>query len=222
MNTDEPATLELVMARLADGDLAYTVTLAQGWYCPIARLVRNQLIEMGRHDLAGQADEVDGLVIDACFVIADRARGWRPGGASPWYWARRAIRAHIARSIGHRTVEFDDVAHDRGDAREPLALELIDLVERDERFATFDDALRACTGDRNRRIVIEYLEQQTAGDPSPAHTVGQMFDLSPPAVRQVCSRTLRKVRALLDTHASEPNPDGPDDRPVVMQGPRAA
>ena len=74
----------------------------------------------------------------------------------------------------------------------------------------------------NRRIVIEYLEQQAAGDPSPAHTVGQVFDLTPAAVRQVCSRTLRKVRALLDAASCEPHPDGTDDRPVMMQGPRAA
>jgi DNA-directed RNA polymerase specialized sigma24 family protein len=186
------------------------VTLARGWYTPIARLVRNQLIEMGRHDLAGQADEVDGLVIDACFAIADRASGWRPGGASPWYWARRAIRADIARSIGHRTVEFDDVLHDCSHAPEPLTPELSELIERDPRFATFDNALRTCTSERNRRIVIEYLEQQAAGDPSPAHTVGQMFDVSPPAVRQVCSRALRKVRALVDR------------QPTSTEGPRAA
>ena len=43
METDEPAQLDRVMARLADGDLAYAVTLAKEWQAPIARLVRTLL-----------------------------------------------------------------------------------------------------------------------------------------------------------------------------------
>ena len=65
MTTDEPAQLDFVMARLADGDMAYVFTLEQGWHGPIARMVRTLLREMGRRDLAGDRDEVAGLVIDA-------------------------------------------------------------------------------------------------------------------------------------------------------------
>ena len=112
MEIDEPAQLDRVMARLADGDMAYPVTLAKEWQAPIARLVRTLLREMGRSDLARDRDEVTGLVFDACLVIADRAGGWRAGGAPPWVWARFAIRAEVARSIGHRCVELDDHRHD--------------------------------------------------------------------------------------------------------------
>jgi hypothetical protein len=101
METDDPATLDHVMARLAAGDLAYAVTLAQGWCRPIGLLVTTLLTE------------------------------------------------------------------------------------------------------RDRRIVVEYLQQQAAGDPSPSHTVGRMFELAPATVRQVCSRALRKVRAVL---GGDPSP----------------
>ena len=202
METDEPASLEHVMARLAAGDQAYTFTLASRWYAPIARLVRSQLTEMGRADLARQRDEVDGLVIDACFVIADRAGGWRPGGASPWGWAKRAIRASIARSIGHRCVELDDGSHDRGEPPPVDLAEYHEVVANDERFASFDEVLRACANERDQHIVIEYLQQQAAGDPSPSHTVAALFGLTPATVRQVNSRTMRKIRALLGSDAS--------------------
>jgi hypothetical protein len=201
MESDEPANLEQVMARLAAGDLAYVVTLAQGWYRPIASLVRRLLREMGRPDLARQPDEVDGLVIDACFAIAARAGGWRPGNASPWHWARRAIRAELARVIGHRCTELDEHV---GDRREPVAIDGVDydvLVVADPRFASFDEVLRSCTSERDRRIVVEYLQQQAAGDPSPSHTVGRMFALAPATVRQVHSRAMRKVRSVLDDDA---------------------
>ena len=54
METDDPAQLDHVMAQLAGGDLAFAVTLANGWHAPIARLVRTLLREMGRPDLAGR------------------------------------------------------------------------------------------------------------------------------------------------------------------------
>jgi len=206
------------MARLAAGDLAFVFVLATVWRRPIERLVRTLLCEMGRVDLAHNRDEVDGLVIDACLVIADRAGGWRPGAAAPWLWARLAIRAEVARSIGHRCVELDDrdgghgLDHDH-DTGQPVTGEAVDydeLVARDPRFASFDDVLRECTSDRDRRVVVEYLQQQSAGDPSPSHTVGQMFDLTPATVRQVCSRALRKVRRVLG------------DEPPPSEGSRAA
>lgn len=210
MELDEPAQLDRVMARLAGGDLAYAVTLENGWRGPIARLVRTLLREMGRRDLARDRDEVTGLVFDACFVIADRAGGWRPGGAPPWVWARFAIRAEIARSIGHRCIELDDHRHDEC---HPAPVDIADydeLVGRDPRFASFDEVLRQCTSERDRRIVVEYLQQQAGGDPSPAHTVGHMFGLEPAAVRQAFSRAMRKVRKLLG------------DDPPPSEGSRAA
>jgi hypothetical protein len=210
METDDPATLDRVMARLADGDVAYAVTLAEGWYRPIARLVRALLLAMGRRDLADDRDEVAGLVLDACFVIADRAGGWRPGGAPPWVWAQFAIRAAVARSIGHRCVELDDRCHDQGPPAPVDTIDYDELVRRDARFASFDDVLREHTSERDRRIVVEYLQQQAAGDPSPANTVGPMFGLAPAAVRQVCSRALRKVRRVLG------------DEPPPSEGSRAA
>jgi len=211
METDEPAQLDHVMARLAAGDLAYAVALADRWQRPIGRLVRNVLREMGRRDLADDRDEVAGHVMDACFVIADRAAGWRPGGAAPWYWARAAIRAQIGRTIGHRCVDLSDHELDDPPRSSPVdAVEYDELVQRNPRFASFDDVLRSCTSERDCRIVIEYLQQQAAGDPSPSHTVGQMFGVAPATARQAFSRAMRRVRKVLG------------DEPPPSQGSRAA
>src|SRR5438067_662844 len=172
METDDPAQLDHVMAHLAGGDLAFAITLANGWHAPIARLVRTLLREMGRSDLARDREEVEGHVIDACFVIG----------------------AEVARSFGHRCVELDDGQYD---GCPPAPVDMVDydeLVERNPRFASFDDVLRECTSERDRRIVVEHLQQQAAGDPSPSHTVGQMFDLAPATARQGISRAMRKVR----------------------------
>jgi hypothetical protein len=165
---------------------------------------------MGRSDLARDRDEVTGLVFDACFVIADRASGWRPGAAPPWVWARFAIRAEIARAIGHRCVELDDHRHDDCPPSPVDMADYDELVERDPRFASFDEVLRECTSERDRGIVVEYLQQQAGGDPSPAHTVGAMFGLEPPAVRKAFSRAMQKVRRLLG------------DEPPPSEGSRAA
>jgi len=211
MVRDDSAPLDHVMARLAAGDLAYAVTLANGWHPQIARLVGNLLREMGCRDLAADRDEVAGHVIDACFVIADRARGWRPGGAAPWYWARAAIRAQIGRTIGHRCVALAEDQHDEPQPPvSPPVVEYDELVAGNARFASFDEVLRACTSERDRRIVIEYLQQQAAGDPSPSHTVGQMFGLTPATARQVFSRAMRRVRRVLG------------DEPPPSEGSRAA
>ena len=45
-----------------------------------------------------------------------------------------------------------------------------------------------------------------AGDPSPSQTVAELFGVTPTTVRQVSSRTLRKVRAVL----------GADRSPIVL------
>ena len=198
METDEPA-----QTRPSDGPPRHWRPGLRGHPCQgVATadrcLVRTLLCEMGRRDLAGERDEVSGLVLDACFVIADRAGGWRPGGAPPWMWARFAIRAEVTRSIGHRCVELDDHRHDECPPAPVDMADYDDLVERDPRFASFDDVLRECTSERDRLIVVEYLQQQAACDPSPAHTVGHMFGLAPATVRQVCSRALRKVHTVLD------------------------
>src|SRR5258708_34481621 len=103
METDDPVQLDHVMAHLAAGDLAFAVTLANGWHAPIARVVRPLLRERGRCDLARDREEVAGHVIDACFVVADRAGGWGPGEGRPGLWARfrrRARDPHRSRPAG--------------------------------------------------------------------------------------------------------------------------
>jgi DNA-directed RNA polymerase sigma subunit (sigma70/sigma32) len=114
--------------------------------------------------------------------------------------ADRAIRARLGRVIGHRTVSLDDeragsfsnlVGPERVTATEYeyLVAERADVQE-------FDVILRRLTSARDHEIVVEYLVQQAHGDPSPSHTVADLFGLGRPAVRQVVSRSLRRVRGV--------------------------
>lgn len=194
--TDE--RLATYLAAMAAGDAAYLFAFCDAYGDRLAGTVRSLLREFGRHDLTRDPDTVAELVLDAAFVIYDRASGWRPGRAAPWTWARSAIRAQIAAAIGHRCVELDAEHHDHP---EPAPARSGDVwaraVAADPAMARLDHALRHTASDRDQAVVIEYCIQQSLGDPSPAHTVAAHLGLSAVNVRQIVSRTRRRLRRLL-------------------------
>ena len=140
------------------------------------------------------------MALDACLLIADRASGWKPGGAKPWTWAFRAIRSQVATSIGHRVVELDELDASDGDAgsHDPAVADLtvgsrvVDelgaLISRHPRVGLLDQAIRAVGRERDQRVYWEYRIQQGMGDPSPAHTVAAEFGLNSANVRQIARR----------------------------------
>jgi hypothetical protein len=197
---EDRALLEECMERMAVGDAAFLFTFARRFAPNVAGLVRRVLTEMGRRDVLADADEVDALVLDACHVVFERAPGWRPGGALPWNWAERAIRAEVARRVGHRTVP----ALEEDTPSEPSpegALGVDDfhaLAQRHPTVALLADVIRRVGSERDQQIFVEYRLQRELGDPSPSHVVAREFGVSPANVRQIDLRMRRKLAALVD------------------------
>jgi hypothetical protein len=194
---------------MAAGDAAFLFTFTERFGPSVARLVRRMLGDMGRHDVLRAVDEVEALTLDACFVIYERAAGWRPGSALPWNWARLAIRAEVSRGVGHRLARTDAGA-DHGD-RAPAGADLgrgggeghlgVDdwaaLVRLDPRVAALAEVIRSVGSPRDQRVFVQYQLQKHLGDPSPAHVVAAEFGLTPANVRQIDRRMRVKLRARL-------------------------
>ncbi len=209
MDTDDEDLCKC-MEGMAGGDTAFLFTFHQRFGPKLAWVVRDILRQMGRIDILANADEVDGLVLDACEVVFDRSSAWHPGGALPWNWARQAIRSKVAMVIGHRVVEFDLDSHamsqiiDRasvGSGRVEseagfLGVEEADLT-LDPRARLLDTAIRSVGCRRSQEICWQYGIQKGLGDPSPAITVAQMFAVTPGNVRQIFRRQKAKVAAVI-------------------------
>jgi hypothetical protein len=186
---------------MARGNAKATLCFLETHEAQLAAVVRGHLRAFGRWDLLRDPDEVAGVVHDAAFAIAERAGGWSPAGAAPWVWADRAIRSQVARSIGHATVEFPEqheatlgaVVPGPAIGAEPS---LEDLAESFPQVGLLVRAIDEVGSPRDRQVHIEYRVQKSAGDHSPAHTVGQLFDLTPANVRQIDLRMRRRLRAL--------------------------
>jgi len=197
-----------VMAEAAAGDLLAPVTLYQEFGQPVMRALRSHLGALGVTTV--DPDDLHGLTIDACLFLAERASAWRPdGGALPWVWAERPLRKLASDFVGQWSDELDEAqqvlaapepAPGDDDAEE---LELLALIARERPAAGLvAEALTNVASERNQRILLAYRVQASLGDPSPAHTTGRRFGMTPPAVRQVVKRTKDRLRSLIDEDPS--------------------
>ena len=205
-----------LMRRMVAGDDAAFFTLMQDYGHRVRFVVRRVLEDMGRRDILRDTDEMTGLVNWACLVIRDRAAGWSPdGGAMPWTWASRAIRAMVYEAVGHRVVELDEGTFDEGPDHAPEAPmvgeptgadrvveEFVHLACRHPFVRLLLETLRGVSSVRDYEVVLEYVVQRSNGDPSPSHTVAREFGISSDNVRQIFSRTRRKLLAAIDDDPS--------------------
>jgi hypothetical protein len=72
--------LQAVMAAMAGGDRVAVVRLFTEFGGRIAGAVRRRLRGLGTHDI--EEDDVQGLVMDACFEIENCASAWDPDGGA--------------------------------------------------------------------------------------------------------------------------------------------
>jgi hypothetical protein len=201
MAPEERTELERLMAAMASGDIAATMRFGERFGSRLAAVVRRHLRDLHRTDIAERRDEVSSLVSDAVLVIFDKAGGWSPdGGALPWVWADRAIRAVVVAAIGHPTVELDHTRHDQpavaAVGRRDAGDHYRDLVKRDDRVRLLDSAIGRVGNDRDQRVFVQFSLQQSLGDPSPARTVAAEFGLSPANVRQIVHRQRLRLQRL--------------------------
>lgn len=202
-NEERRARLAELMTRLAAGDRTASCALALEYSAPIGAAVRSHLREVGVPYV--ERDELDGLVMDVCLMLGEVAAAWRPdGGALPWHWAWHRVRGIVSRWVGQHADEYLDVLEDEVDpalaaGEEPDLLTLFEsLARRLPEVALVREGLAAVASPRDQAIVLEVEVQVVMGDPSPAVTVATLRDLRPEAVRQVLSRTRRRLRALAD------------------------
>jgi hypothetical protein len=171
----------------------------------LAAIVRSHLRSFGRHDLARDADEVQGTVWEVAFFLRERAAAWQPGSALPWTWARRGIRT-VSRTAGHATADVDleyqcrtrarCVGRPRGRPRHPADTRALALLRGARRHHPA----------RPRRH-IEYRIQWSLGDLARTPSAG--LRARPRNVRQIDRRVRRSVqllgrRCLLRTAADLP------------------
>ena len=199
MEAERRAALARIMGAMVD-DEAAVIELYQEFHDEIARVVG--FLARRRQPAVG-ADDVEAMVFDACLALARVAGAWRSdGGALPWVWARSRIVAVVDAALPPPTAPLP-ADHDLVVAPPTLtgacavdpdvSAVLARLAERDARVALLTLALHESVGLHDGGIWLRYRIQQQAGDPSPAHTVGDELGLRPPAVRQRASRARRRL-----------------------------
>lgn len=190
--------LVALMDAMAGGQSQALFDMLERYRSDLTRTVRWILSDLGRSDAAASPEDLDFLVQTAAIVVFDRASGWRPGGAAPWVWATRSIRAEIVRWLGHPRVEFDGRVHEAPERGRPVGgrscqVDLHDLATRDPRVASWLHAVKRAANERDQAVHLEYQTQKHLGDRSPANTVAAMFGLSPANVRQIDTRVRRRM-----------------------------
>ena len=195
-----------LMAAMAAGEPSATFDLSREFSGPLAAVVRVELRRRGVHRV--DEDELGGLVLDVCLVLTEVAGAWDPTGALPWHWARHRVRAVVDAWVGQFADRWDPDRHapgalDAGNAwsgREPSMLEVLDgLAGQHPAIALLAEALAEIGSPRDRELLLAYVVQQQAGDPSPSITLGVLTGRSPDAVRQAVARVRRRLRHLVAT-----------------------
>lgn len=205
LDPGDPDDIAVVMAHLADGDVAFVTTLTEHHGARIAATVRRLLRGIGQAHIADDHREVTDIVEEVALdVIFEKASSWRPdGGALPWVWAEKAIRQLIVARVGHPRVPVDDDTI--GQIPEPAApvshrgttTDTWDIARaNDERILLVDRALEVVASERDREVWRQYVIQQSNGDHSPANTVAAMTGLSPANVRKISQRVRQGLEHL--------------------------
>ncbi len=213
MGDREREVLGRIMARLGRGEEVAVFDLLTRFGAPVRATLAAIAGDRGHRHLRG--DDLDALTVEACFVIGRRARGWRPDGALPWTWARHRLVNLVDDWAGARTGPWRDHggepggepgagAVDHAPARaytgpEPDVLDTLGrLARRNPRCALLLAALVEAVPLVDREVLLRYVQQQAAGDPSPSHTVAADLGLPPPVVRQRACRARRRLRRVVE------------------------
>lgn len=200
METTRFERLATLMARMADGDRSALFDLYEEFGDAIRAALRREFRRLGVDRV--DAAEVDGLTLDACVDLCERAGSWDPArGVAPWTWAAFRLRNLVAAAVG----QFADALPEGGpaEATAPTPAGDDDALVTLRRLAEARDDLRLLLaglervgGPGQQALLLEFKVQAGLGDPSPAVTVARMAGVRPDAVRQTCKRLLDRLRLL--------------------------
>lgn len=206
MDSNKRGRLVALMSAMAEGDKAAVFTLHEEFRPELAASVRRSARRFGV-DLSAQ--DVGDLTVDAALAVFDVAGSWTEnGGALPWVWAERRIHSIVGRHIGQFADPLDSETAEEvaalvaGPSSEPDEVAVLEaLACLSPRCRLFLDALQLVASPRNQAVILAFRVQKAMGDPSPAATVGQSFDLKPEAVRQIVHRGRQALRELVASNA---------------------
>jgi hypothetical protein len=213
MQPERHRALEEIMARAARGDPGAWLALSNGFRAELTGTLRNLAISRGWFP---EPDELDGLVVEAAIVLAGVAHAWRPDGALPWRWAQGRLDALVRMEAPTRASSLDalpeaqrewlvQVAGARNGSGPAAAdtcadvLTLERLARQHPTVALVRDALAEVASPTDVALFLAYRSQQSAGDPSPAATVGPPLGIKPAAVRQRARRIQQRLERLVAT-----------------------
>jgi hypothetical protein len=204
--------LAAIMDRLAQGDEAAVVALYERFRGRIAGAVQ-QVAALRGTPL--RPDDLEGVVVEVCFELARVAGAWSPdGGALPWVWARHRVANVVDRELGQWTEPLDEqqLAHvaDAADSapdtlpapvRDAPMWPVLERIAADHHGARLllDALERSGVSRRDRELWLEYVCEKAIGNPAPATTVGPVFEMREPTVRQAARRVRKRVRCLATT-----------------------
>jgi len=187
------------MAAMAAGDRAALFPFIDEFGNRLAGMVRAVLRSLHRIDVARSEHDFVYLLQSAALVIFDRSKAWDPTGALPWTWAERAIRAEVVNWLGHPSLELIDndlgLQNDAGCAVQ-ADVDFDRLAIEHPLVRLLVEAVRTVASPRDVEVHFQFQAQKSMGDPSPAHTVADMCDLSPANVRQINARVRRRLSEL--------------------------
>ena len=204
--------LAAIMDRLAQGDEAAVVALYERFRGRIAGAVQQVAALRGTPLRPG---DLEGVVVEVCFELARVASAWSPdGGALPWVWARHRVANVVDRELGQWTEPLDeqqlarvadaaDSAPDTPSApdRDTPMWPVLERIAADHHGARLllDALERSGVSRRDRELWLEYVCEKAIGNPAPATTVGPVFEMREPTVRQAARRVRTRVRCLATT-----------------------
>lgn len=193
------------MAAMAAGDEAAVFSLYGEFHGQLAAFMGRELRRLGLDHV--RPEELDGMVIDACFVLFDCGSAWKPeGGALPWTWAARRLAGVASDWVGQHADELDADRTEEESHRAPAPAAgedgeaELDVLSRmavhHAGCALVLEALERVATRRDQAILLELRAQLAAGDPSPALTVAARHKVSCDVVRQAACRVRRRLSRL--------------------------
>ncbi len=204
MDGRERSAVAALMGRMSEGDRAAAFEL----YAEVGDAVRGSVARVARglHATHLTTEDLDALALDVCMALLPLSRSWDPaGGALPWVWAGRRVTTIVSRYVGQYASAYEDERHDEqvelhqiDEEDVPDEVALARLARREPMAALLLDALSSVVSARDLRVVLLFTVQQSSGDPSPSRTVADATGLQPDNVRQIVSRTRRRLGDLVE------------------------